>query len=179
MLTFINMNIKLPDFIIADLYKSSLVVLDEDTAKPAAEAAPVATVAAEKPFYFGNNAQHISIVLHNTAHVFTDDESLQLLSNVLAALNFTIADVAIINHHRTPVSYTQINEALQPRVCLLFGVDTQALQLPIIIPNYQLQRYENCVFIQACAIDEMKANDDNAKAEKRKLWNALKAAFNK
>jgi hypothetical protein len=173
------MNIKLPDFIIADLYKSSLVVLNEQATQPAEEIATTTTVAEEKPFYFGNNAQHICIVLSNATHVFTDDESLQLLSNVLAALNYTLGDVAIINYYRTPLIYSQISEVLKPRVCLLFGVTTQALQLPIIIPNYQLQRYEDCVFIQACSIDDMKANDEKAKGEKRKLWNCLKTAFNK
>jgi hypothetical protein len=171
------MNIKLPDFIIADLYKDSLVVLNEESVQSAAEVG--AEVKAEEPFYSGNNTQHICIILNSTTHVFTDDESLQLLSNLLAALNYTLADVAIINHQRTPLAFTQISEVLQPRVCLLFGVTTQALQLPIIIPNYQLQRYENCTFIQACSIDDMKTNDDKAKGEKRKLWNSLKAVFNK
>jgi hypothetical protein len=173
------MNIKLPDFIIVDLYKDSLVVLNEESAQPAAAVEATAKAGEEKPFYSGNNNQHICIILNSSTHAFTDDESLQLLSNLLAALNYTLADVAIINHHRTPLSYSQISEVLQPRVCLLFGVTTQALQLPIIIPNYQLQRYENCTFIQACSIDDMKANDDKAKGEKRKLWNSLKAVFNK
>ena len=173
------MNIKLPAFIIADLYKDSLVVLNEEARQPIDHPDAGTTIAEEKPFYFGNNAHHICIILNNSTHVYTDDESLQLLSNVLAALNFTLADVAIINHHRTPMPYSQISDALQPRVCLLFGVSTQTLLLPFIIPNYQLQRYEDCTFIQACAIDDMKANDDRAKGEKRKLWNSLKTVFNK
>ena len=174
------MNIKLPDFIIADLYKDSLVLLNEESVQSAEEVGAREKAAAEETsFYLGNNTQHICIILNSPTHVFTDDESLQLLSNVLAALNYTLADVAIINHHRTPFLYSQISEVLQPRVCLLFGVTTQALQLPIIIPNYQLQRYENCTFIQACNIDDMKANDDKAKGEKRKLWTSLKTAFNK
>lgn len=171
------MKIQLPGFIIADLYKNSLVVLNEAT--PAANETISTKKPAEKPFYSGDNTQHICIVLNSPTHDYTDEESLQLLSNLLAALNFTLNDVAIINHQRTPVVYSQINEELQPRVCLLFGVTTQALQLPIIIPNYQLQRYENCTFLQACAIDDMKANDDKAKGEKRKLWNCLKTVFNK
>ena len=172
------MNIQLPDFIIADLYKSSLVVLDEKATQPIEEIAST-NVTEEKPFYFGDNTQHICIVLSNETHVFTNDESLQLLSNLLAALNYTLGDAAIINHYRTPLIYSQISEVLKPRVCLLFGVATQALQLPIIIPNYQLQRYEDCTFIQACSIDDMKANDEKAKGEKRKLWNCLKTVFNK
>ena len=173
------MNIQLPGFIIADLYKDSLVVLNEEAIQPVHQAANSATAGEEKPFYLGNNAQHICIILNSSDHVFIDDDSLQLLSNVLAALNYTLADVAIINHHRTPALYTQIEEILQPRVCLLFGVTTQALQLPFILPNYQLQHYRDCTFIQACAIDDLKANDDNAKGEKRKLWSSLKMAFNK
>jgi hypothetical protein len=173
------MNIKLPDFIIADLYKNSLVVLNEEPVQPADNSDIAATIMEEKPFYFGSNTQQICIVLSDSTHESADEESLQLLSNLLAALNYTLAEVAIINHYRTPVLYPQISETLKPRVCLLFGVTTQALQLPFIIPNYQLQRYEDCTFIQACAIDEMKANDDRAKAEKRKLWTCLKTTFNK
>jgi len=173
------MNIKLPDFIIADLYKDSLVVLNEEAKQPIEKSGANTTVTEEKPFYFGDNLHNFCIILNSPTHVFTDDESLQLLSNVLAALNFTLADVAIVNYHRTPMPYSHISKALKPRVCLLFGVSTQALQLPFIIPNYQLQRYEDCTFIQACAIDDMKANDDKAKGEKRKLWNSLKTVFNK
>ena len=173
------MKIKLPDFIIADLYKDSLVVLNEEAATPMEEPGIAAINEDEKPFYFGDNTQHICILLNNATHEFTDDASLQLLSNLLAALNYTLSDAAIINHHRTPVIYPQISEVLQPRVCLLFGITTQVLQLPFMIPNYQLQRYEDCTFIQACAIEGMKDNDDNAKAEKRKLWTCLKTVFNK
>jgi hypothetical protein len=173
------MKIQLPDFIIADLYKDSLVVLNEAAVQPVEEPGTPASDTVEKPFYLGNNAQYICIILNNATCVYTDDESLQLLSNLLAALNLTIRDTAIINHQRTPVLYPQINEVLHPRVCLLFGVTTQALQLPFLIPDYQLQQYEKCTFIQACPLDDMKANDDKAKAEKRKLWNCLKTVFNK
>ncbi len=173
------MKIQLPGFIIADLYKDSLVVLNEEIAIPLEVPDAVAAVAEETSFYTGNNTQHICIVLSSTTHVFTDEESLQLISNLLAALNYTLADVAIINHSKTPVLYPQIKEVLQPRICLLFGITTPLLQLPIIIPNYQLQRYEDCTFLQACAIDDMKINDDKAIAEKRKLWNCLKTFFNK
>src|SRR5690348_9309435 len=100
------MKIQLPDFIIADLYKDSLVVLNEAAVQTREEPGIAAINEDEKPFYFGDNTQHICIVLNNTTHVVADDASLQLLSNLLAALNYTLADAAIINHYRTPVIYS-------------------------------------------------------------------------
>lgn len=173
------MKIQLPAFVVADLYKDTLVVLDEHAFRQTEGPVFTGVKTEDIPLYAGSNLQHICIVLYDTAHPFADEDSLLLLSNLLAALNYHLADAAIINYHRTPVDYTIIFKALQPRVCLLFGITTKALKLPFVIPDYQLQRFEECTFLQACAINEMKANDDKAKAEKRKLWNCLKSAFNK
>ncbi len=173
------MKIQLPNFIIAELYKDLLVVTDDKELLQTDIQNTTPTPIAAIPLYAGNNLQHICIIVNNEIHPFTDEDSLQLLSNLLAALHFNLGDVAIINHQRTPVDYSVISQELQPRVCLLFGIRTPALQLPFIIPDYQLQRYEACTFLQACPIEAMCANDDKAKAEKRKLWNCLKTVFNK
>ena len=168
------MNTQLPGFVIAGLYKDSLVLLDEHANESNEPETPMPPALP----YLGNNLQHISIFLKNTGHIFTDDESLQLITNLLAALNYNLADVAIINWHRTPVLYDELSRQLHPRICLLFGVNAQLIRLPFIIPNYQQQQYEGCTILQACDIQDMKGEGEKAKAEKRKLWNCLKIIFN-
>ncbi len=136
------MKIQLPGFVIAGLYKDSLVLLNEPLLQEKNN--EEVTAAIQIPFYSGNNTQRICIFLNDKNAVFADDESLQLLSNLLAALSYNLTDVAIINHHRTLVSYTEIKEQLQPRICLLFGIGTQLLQLPFIISDYDAQHYALC-----------------------------------
>lgn len=171
------MKIQLPSFIVADLYKHSLVLLDEEPATAAAEASPAEPNA--KISYLGDNLQQIVIVVNVPGHFYADDDSLHLLSNVLAALHFTIADAAIINYHSQPLAFNAIQGHLQPQYCLLFGVDTQLVELPFIIPNYQPQQYEGCTVVQVAPIAAMKGEGKGAKDEKRKLWNCLKTIFNK
>ena len=85
-----------------------------------------------------------------------------------------MADVALINSNKNPsLSYTGIAEQFATEKILLFGVESSMLELPLQFPHYQVQRYNNQVYLSSPTLKTL-AED---KAEKMKLWNCLKQVF--
>ena len=166
------MKIQLPGFVLADLYKNSLVIADNvmptrHTAKP--EAAPAV--------YLGGNDKRIAILVDDKENRFTDEESLQLLVNMLNALKLSLDDVAVMNVHHTPFTYKEIAEQFGVRVYLLFDVSTQQIQLPFQMPDYKVQAFGDFKFLCAASLHKMKGDSKEAKVEKTKLWMCLKSLF--
>lgn len=166
------MKIQLPPFILADLYKSSLVITDETTPtlSPIHEETPPAD-------FLGSNHKNISVVVNDKQNRFLDTDSQQLLVNMLAALQLTLADVAVINLHVTPYTYKQLAEKLQTRICLMFAVTTQQIGLPFQMPDYKVQLFDNCKYVSSTSLQNMTGNGKEAKVEKTKLWMSLKTIF--
>ena len=166
------MKIKLPDFVIADLYKNSLVITDDIVASKKQEEPEV------KPaLYFGGNEKQIAVFVNNPQQRFLDDESLQLLINMLGALRLTVTDIALFNFHQMPFTYKEIATQFGAQVYLLFGVTTQEIELPFQMPDYKVQSFNNCKFLCSASLDKMKGNGKEAKVEKTKLWMCLKTLF--
>ncbi len=156
------MKIKLPDFVIVDLYQNSLVVEKKHV---------------EEKFYLGENKRNILFLVNDKDGIFINHESLTTLTKILEALKMSIKDVAIVNffHHKKP--FQILKEKLQPKFIFLFDVTLLQLQLPFTIPDYQVQQYDNCIFMSAPAATLSAKNDDVTKKEKRKLWDNLKKIF--
>ncbi len=167
---------QLPDFLIADLYRNNLVILEEEvpkTAKPAKKHVP----AAERKWYLGDNAKKIIILVNEPEAVYLPDASLQFLSSILHACKLNLGDIAIVNFQNDPVSYQFLKEKLMPIQVLLFGVSAKKLLLPFMIPDYQVQKHDNCSFLQAPALETMMGDSKESKLEKSKLWLSLKKMF--
>jgi len=182
------MKFQLPGFIIADLYKNSLVAVGDIQTKPqekqedkfikipVAEKENVAEPQA-KNWFLGNNAKQITVLVNDAKNVFLDDASLQLLTGILAACQLNLADVAIVNTAHTNLVYQEIKQSLQCKYCLLFNVSTTQIQMPFTIPQYQVQQYDGCSFLLAPSLSEMSGTGKEAKVEKSKLWVCLKKMF--
>lgn len=172
--------IQIPGFLIADLYKHSIVVVKgEPISEPVTQ--PIITHpeknATDRKWYLGSNLQKITIVVSEMQAVYLQDEALAFLSSILGACKLDLGDVAIVNHHSDPLEYTLLKKKLAPRNLFLFGVNATALRLPFTVPNYQVQRHDNCNFLLAPALDAMLGNSQSAKLEKSKLWLCLKKIF--
>lgn len=167
----------LPGFLIADLFKHSIVLADE---KPAAEKImpkeenPVI----ERQWYLGSNLQKITLMVNEKQAVYLQDDSLQFLSTILGACKLNLGDVAIVNFQNDPVDYSLLKEKLAPRFLILFGVTAKQIQIPFTVPYYQVQQHDNCSFLLAPALDKMLGTTQEAKLEKSKLWLCLKKMFN-
>ncbi len=149
-----------------------------DDGQPAGETPVQASVAVERQWYLGSNLQKIVLLVDQKDTVYVNDESLQFLSNILGACKLNLGDVAIVNYHNEPVNYLFVKENTSPRNLVLFGVTAQQVQLPFTVPNYQVQKYDNCQFLLAPSLETMLGDTQEAKLEKSKLWLSLKKMFN-
>lgn len=167
---------QLPGFLIADLFKHSIVLADEgptaEKTKPEEEK-PIT----ERQWYLGSNLQKITIIVSEKQAVYLQDDSLQFLSTILGACKLNLGDVAIVNYHTDPVTYTLLKDKLSPRFLLLFGVTAKQIQIPFTVPHYQVQQHDNCSFLLAPVLDTMLGDSQQAKLEKSKLWLCLKKMF--
>ena len=168
--------LQLPGFLIADLYKNSLVILD-DVPKTVITTTKKGKTTENRQWYLGSNLQKITILVNEKDAVYLGDESLQFLSAILGACKLNLGDVAIVNHLNDPLVYTEIKEKLSPAFLILFGVDAKDIRLSFTIPHYQVQKYDNSQILLVPELGAMLGNSQEAKLEKSKLWLCLKKMF--
>jgi hypothetical protein len=172
----------LPHFVIAELYKNNLVEIEHnlplEKAKTPENTSIQPTTLQEKPLqYLGENKKEITILVKEENAVHIGEENLQFLMTILAACKLNIADVAILNTQNQPTDFATLNKTLHCKYVLLFNINTQAINLPFSIPQYQIQHYNNCTFLIANSLQSMLGNSQEAKVEKSKLWVSLKTMF--
>ncbi len=178
------MKIQLPDFVIAGLYKDSIVFVDEPNlisppqVKNKTEEIEVKHSAPDKKWYLGDNKKNIVFVVNDPSAVFINDEWLSTLGRLLNACKLNLGDIAIINMANTKTVFEEIKERLQPQCLFLFDLNTTSIQLPFAIPHYQVQKYSGCMIMTSPASNLSENSTEYVKAEKRKLWLKLKEIFN-
>lgn len=159
-------DIVLPAKSVVELYKNSLV---EDKSSSKSKAAQQGAVSV-----LGKNLKHIIILVANKEAAFLPDDELNFLLGILSACKLNMDDVGIVNLAKNEaLSYTQISSDLKAEKLLLFGVKPDDIQLPLSFPQYQLQRYNEQLYLAAPALSNLQDNKD----EKLKLWNSLKQIF--
>ena len=188
-------NIQLPDFVLVDLFRDNLVIVnDVPVIKKAVvpvvvppslrDDAPVSILTTKKPlqlpkkWFLGDNHKYIVILVNDMDAVYLRDEWLQFLSNILGACKLNIGDVAIVNHANNLMNFTQFKEVLTPQYFILFDVPTQNIQLPFTVPFYQLQQFGDTQFLLAPSLALMQGSTEAVKMEKSRLWLSLKKMFN-
>ncbi len=160
-------NIQLPAIVIHDLFKNSLIDLNTKQAVAVSRAA--STFA-----YLGNNQKKVVVIVQDDSAIYLSDILLNFLLGILAACHLTMADIALINMAQNEhLTYTQISEKTGAEKVILFGFGPSALKLPLEFPYYQLQGYNDQVYLSAPGLAIL--NTD--RAEKTKLWGCLKQLF--
>ncbi|HTC00587.1 MAG TPA: hypothetical protein VK705_07880 [Ferruginibacter sp.] len=162
-------NIQLPASVIQDLYKKSLVLsnVKEDKKSQMLSTAVSFNI-------LGNNQQKILILVSDSETLYLPDEQLNFLMGILTACKLTMQDVAILNIEKNKdISYTNLTATLKSEKIILFGVETSRISLPLQFPTYQMQAYNNQVYLSAPLLTVLQ----NDKAEKTKLWLCLKQLF--
>lgn len=191
----------LPDFILADLFPSSLVLIDshKDSKKEVLDTAENigfeqnivdgqddSTLSKDEPtqknvpekWFLGNNGKNITVLVNEHDAVYLSEKSLQFLTKILGACKLNMGDIAVVNIKHSPASFELIKTALLPQTCILFDVKAQAISLPFTIPDYQIQKYGGCTFLMAPAISAIDGDSNEARLAKTKLWVSLKTIFN-
>lgn len=156
-------NIQLTPALLVDLYKESLIEnKKEEAAKPAFK-------------FLGDNKKNILILVSKETVAFLEDGELLFLTSVLAACKLSLSDVAIVNQKSLVVSdtYQSLISYFASKSVLLFDVAAQAIDLPFNFPNFQLQQFDQCVYLSAPSLKEI----ESVKSLKAMLWNCLKNLF--
>jgi len=160
-------NIQLPPTLIQSLYSKSLY--DLKTGEPGSD-----IIAAGSIGFLGSNQKKIAILVNSAEAIYLPDDELNFLLGILTACKLSMADIALINVSKNPgLAYTDITEQLKAEKVFLFGVDAATLKLPLQFPHYQVQRYNNQVYLTSVSLTGLQKD----KEEKMKLWNCLKNIF--
>ncbi len=124
--------------------------------------------------FLGENRRKIAVLVRATAAMYLPEDELIFLAGILTACKLSMADIALINVEKnTGLSYTLMTDQVKAETVLLFGVDLAELSLPLQFPHYQLQHFNNQVYLSSVPLQVLQAD----KQEKMKLWNSLKKVF--
>lgn len=173
-------NIQLPPFLIADLYKNSLIDAPQkqnNTSKN--ENIKIQPIEENQSLRsLGGNGKHIMIGLKEEKARIISEEKLDFLTKILGACHLNMDDVAIVNLKAGDISIEQLQTELAPSILILFEISCQSLQIPMIIPEYQIQHYANLKILTASPLEKMMNSTTEARLEKSRLWMSLKLLFN-
>lgn len=157
-------NIQLTPFVLGTLFNKSLYDL-----KPTGEKSTASNIS-----FLGDNKKRIALLVYSPESIYLPDEELNFLLGILTACKLSMMDIALINISKNPeLSYTDIAEQIKAEKVFLFGVNPEVLKLPLQFPHYQLQHYNNQVYLSSAPLNKLQTD----KQEKLKLWNSLKRVF--
>ena len=160
-------NIQLTDTILQGLYSKCLY--DLDSHKSVLSDIPASGIS-----FLGNNQKKITILVNSEAAIYLPDDELNFLLGILTACKLSMADIALVNLAKNPdLVYTVLSEQLKAEKVFLFGLSAANIELPLQFPHYQVQQFNNQVYLSSVSLSEMQAN----KEEKTKLWACLKKIF--
>lgn len=124
--------------------------------------------------FLGSNQRNILVIVNYHNAVNLPDEELSFLTNMLAACQLSLGDVAIVNRNNyKDISYKEILTHFQSKIVFLFGVEPTAFGLPVSFPYFQVQSLANSTFLYAPAL-EVRNTDPLLKS---KLWVSLRSIF--
>ena len=170
--------------ILATIYPSSLVIMDQADAIPSPQPVqPVATkIRTESESaktvdwkYLGNNQKNILVVVNYDNAVHLPDEELNFLTNMLTACKLNLGDVAIVNRYNyQELSYKDFLAEFKSKIVFLFGVEPSDFGLPVGFPYFQVQTVANSTFLYTPPLREQRTDS----LLKSKLWVSLRNIFN-
>ena len=194
--------IDIPALLLADMYPHSLVLIDQiESKRPAkpvfSEETPVQIPIVAEPEVelnieiptpateiqpiakLGGFAKKILVLVSEENVLHISDHSLELLSKMLAAVQLSLADIALINLAAQKPDLQQIHKELNADINLFFGVEPSSLGLPMRFPYFQVQNWNNKIFLYSPSLKELNASTEEQTNRKRNLWASLKVIFRK
>ncbi|MFT4202658.1 MAG: hypothetical protein QM610_01975 [Chitinophagaceae bacterium] len=178
------------DFVLSRLYPNSLVIIGGETARasvsgdkgsdlpiPHKENISQSPNPLDKKFWLGDNAQQITLLVHDTDNLYISDHNLDFLGKILAACRFNLADVALVNIARTPLLLDDIQAHLSPRYLIFFNCKQSHIGQKDDLKPYHPDRKNGCTYLLASSLTKMNDGSAEAKQEKQRFWISLKQVF--
>ena len=161
-------DIPLPAFLYHSIFGKSLVDLKPGITEPAAREEPGIN-------FLGGNEKKIVILFNDSQNKFLADIQVNFLFDLVTACQLTIGDIALVNFfHNNTITYRELTARLQPRKILIFGIPAKDLDLPFAIPYFQIQNFQEQVYMISPSIQELQMNTELRK----QLWACLQKIFN-
>ena len=169
-------HIKLPASVVADLYHSSLIDMDETPVnKAVAENTETRPIALPGWKWLGENRKNVLIIVSYPDAVHLPDNDLVFLTGIISACKLSMADVAVVNLNNHPqASYKELVVFFKSKIVLLFALEPASFGLPMSFPHFQIQPFAGNSFLFSPSLKEL----ENDKVLKSKLWVCLKRLFN-
>ncbi len=160
-------NFQIPPTLLPELYKDSLIVLDDKQSKP--------EMLNEKKVYFlGDNLKNILILVNNLEILHLNDDDLRFLTGILTACKLTFSDVTVFNTaSNLDYNYQKTVDHFKPKLILILGTIHQKFNLPEHSDKYLPIENQNIKLVFGSSLAEI-SKDVN---EKKALWNCLKQIF--
>lgn len=174
--------IVLPDFLIADLYKSSLVnsgsfVNEKHLSTDKIVTAEDQPEISSKIKFLGENRKNVIIIINQPNSIQLHKIDLTFLTNILKACQLNITDIAIVNVAGQNITFTDIKEQLFAQQIILFDAETSLLRLPFSIPLFQVQTFADTAIMLAPSLSALNKPDSEGRLLKTRLWSSLKEIF--
>jgi hypothetical protein len=169
-------HIKLPAFVVAELYQSSLIDNQDTFVYQAVNNIPEFKPTETSVWMsLGENRKNVLIIFNNPDAVHVSDHDLSFLTGILGACKLSLADVAVVNLNNHPdASYKELVTFFKSKIVLLFAVEPVSFGLPMSFPHFQIQPFAGNSFLFAPSLKELETD----KVLKSKLWVCLKRLFN-
>ncbi|MEO6682753.1 MAG: hypothetical protein ABIN48_07985 [Ginsengibacter sp.] len=124
--------------------------------------------------HLGLNQKKILFLVNNTQNKYLPDAEMDMLTNLLSACNFTVADIALVNYAQNPdITYEKLIDQFKSEKLLTFGLSTKDLNLPFNVPDFQIQKFQNQTYLLNPPMDKILIDVDL----KKKLWICIKNLF--
>ena len=124
--------------------------------------------------FLGENRKNIVFVVNNDKEKFVSNEEMEVLNNLLTACKMTLGDISLLNFYPLrDINYEIITEQFKAKYILLFGISCAQLGLPFNIPDFQVQKFQDQIYLFNPSFSDLITNK-NSKIE---LWNCLKKMF--
>lgn len=125
--------------------------------------------------YLGNFKKNILLIVRYPIATYLPDDQMNFLTSILGACNLGLADVAIVNISNAPSPlYQELQNEFRSAVTIFFGVTPDELQMPVNFPEFQIQPFNQCVFLHAPTLEKLESD----KLLKSRLWVCLRRIFN-
>jgi hypothetical protein len=127
--------------------------------------------------FLGDHVKKIIVIVHDAEAVYLNETDLGLLSSILNACKLTLADIALINTAKQPLSLHEILATLPSQWVLVFELTGAQLKIKLPTTLYKPIVLGETQILFSSSLQRMQGADQDAKLEKSKLWNALKLLF--
>ena len=161
-------NFQMPIDLMSELYKDSLIVLDEKQISSE-------SLKSTGFISLGNNKRNILLLVDETEAVYLKEENLEFLTGILTACKLTIADIALLNIvNNKNIEIEPMIRFFQPETMIFFGINIGKINSPVLQNRlYEIQKINQINCLNASSLKQIAANVE----EKKKLWSCLKTIF--